>query len=304
MKWTFPSSVLIKCLFILATISLVGVGQFVAQQTTWTHVLATQYIAFLGTWLLYGFDWRAPFKKGAQRVFILQAFIFGFFAFPDLAIFQWLVIGFIALLSMLYQVQIPFVQLQFQLKKRLLVKNVLIGLSWAALIPLGAGHLSTTEIQFLFWFMALQVGYGSVIRDITDIAHDQKHQLQTLPIIFGVSKTVWILQLVNWSSFLLACYFVNDPNLQWIYAVAVLVICYKSLLLYKVKQNQSAKLWTQYLNISTCMLLFVLTYLLSSRHENRTECIELVDTSMHHLICDRLVFGCLDACQNCQTRYA
>lgn len=263
MKWTIPSAVLIKFLFILATISLVGVGQFVVQQTTWMPALATQYIAFLGTWLLYGFDWRAPFKKGGQRVFILQALILGSFALSCLTFFQWSVIGLIAFLSVLYQVQIPFVKLQFQLKKRLLVKNILIGLSWAALIPLGAGHFSTTEIQFLFWFMAVQVGYGSVIRDITDIAHDQKHQLQTLPIIFGVSKTIWLLQLVNWSSFLLACYFANETNLLWIYAVALLVIGYKSLLLYKVKQDHTSKRWTQYLNISTCMLIFVLTYFLS-----------------------------------------
>ncbi len=263
MKWTIQSAVLIKFLFILATISLVGLGQFMAQEASWTNVFATQYFAFLGTWLLYVFDWRTPFQKGGQRVFILQALILGFIAFPYLTFFQWSVIGLIAFLSALYQVQIPFVKLQFQFKKRLLVKNILIGLSWSALIPLGAGHFSLTEIQFLFWFMAVQVGYGSVIRDITDIAHDQKHQLQTLPIIFGVSKTIRILQLVNWSSFLLACYFVNETNLQWIYAVAFLVICYKSLLLYKVKQNQSAKRWTQYLNISTCMLIFVLTYLLS-----------------------------------------
>lgn len=263
MKWTIHSSVLIKLLFILATISLVGLGQFMAQEASWTNVLATQYFAFIGTWLLYGFDWRAPFQKGGQRVFILQALILGFFALPYLSFFQWSVIGLIAFLSALYQVQIPLVKLQFQFKKRLLVKNILIGLSWAALIPLGAGHFSPPEIQFLFWFMAIQVGYGSVIRDITDIAHDKKHQLQTLPIIFGVSKTIWLLQLVNWSSFLLAFYFAFDSELRWIYAVAFLVIGYKSLLLYKVKQNQSAKRWTQYLNISTCMLIFVLTYFLS-----------------------------------------
>lgn len=263
MKWTIHSSVLIKFLFILATISLVGLGQFLVQQTTLTHALATQYIAFLGTWLLYVFDWRAPLKKGGQRVFIIQALILGLLALPFITFFQWYVIGFIAFLSIIYQVKIPYVKVQFQFKKRLLVKNILIGLSWAALIPLGAGHLSTTAIQFLFWFMAVQVGYGSVIRDITDIAHDQKHQFQTLPIILGVSKTIRILQLVNWCSFLIAYYFSNKTNLQWIYLVAFLVICYKSLLLYKVKQNKSAKLWTQYLNISTCMLIFVLTYFFS-----------------------------------------
>lgn len=263
MKWAPHSSVLIKFLFILATISLVGLGQFVVEPISWTHAFATQYMAFLGTWLLYGFDWRAPFKKGAQRIFILQALILGFLVLPYLTFFQWSVIGLIAFLSALYQVRLPFLKIQFQFKKRLLIKNILIGFSWAALIPLGAGHFSTTEIQFLFWFMAVQVGYGSIIRDITDIAHDQRHQLQTLPIIFGVSKTIGILQLVNWGSFLLACYFANETNLQWIYSVAFLVICYKSLLLYKVKQNQSRKLWTQYLNISTCMLIFVLTYFLS-----------------------------------------
>jgi len=233
------------------------------QQTTWTHALATQYIAFLGTWLLYVFDWRTPFKKGGQRFFILQALIINFLAFPCLTFFQWSVIGLIAFSSVLYQVKIPYVKLQFQFKKHLLVKNLLIGLSWAALIVLGAGDFKTAEIQFLFWFMAVQVGYGSVIRDITDIAHDQKHELQTLPIIMGVTKTIWILQLVNWSSFLLAYYFAYDSNLHWINAVALLVIGYKSLLLYKVKQDPTAKRWTQYLNISTCMLLFLLTYLLS-----------------------------------------
>lgn len=263
MKRTIQSAVLIKLLFILATISLVGLGQFMAQEASWTNVLATQYYAFIGTWLLYGFDWRAPFQKGGQRVFVLQTLILGFIAVPYLTFFQWAVLGSIALLSALYQVQIPLVKLQFQFKKRLLVKNILIGLSWAALIPLGAGHFSPPEIQFLFWFMAVQVGYGSVIRDITDITHDKKHQLQTLPIIFGVSKTIRILQIVNWSSILLACYFANETNHLWIYAVAFLVIGYKSLLLYKVKQNQSAKRWTQYLNISTCMLIFVLTYFLS-----------------------------------------
>ena len=85
MKWAIHSSVLIKFFFILATISLVGVGQLVVQQTTWMPALATQYMAFLGTWLLYIFDWRAPFKEGAQRVFILQALILGFFALPYLS---------------------------------------------------------------------------------------------------------------------------------------------------------------------------------------------------------------------------
>lgn len=263
MKQDIQSAQLIKFLFLLATFSLVATGQLIGRETTMAHLLATQYYALVGTWLLYGFDWRRPFKKGAQRIFIAQGLCIGIFAFTFVSAFQWVVIGFIAFLSIIYQVRIPLVKLRFEFKKRLLFKNVLIGLSWAALIPLGAGQLDKAEIQFLFWFMAVQVGYGSVIRDITDIAHDKKRQLQTLPIYFGVPKTILILQLLNVSSFFLAYYYVTATGLNWQYYLAVIVICYKSTLLYMVKKGPSTKLWTQYLNISTCMLIFVLTYFLA-----------------------------------------
>jgi 4-hydroxybenzoate polyprenyltransferase len=256
------SASIIKILFLIATVSLVGSGQLFAPKSSLAALLATQYVALCGTWLLYGFDWRKPFKKGWQRLFLFQVIIGGFVASVHLSNFQMEVIGMIVILTLLYQVRLPLLNVQFQLKKFLLVKNVLIGLSWAALIPLGSGHYEAPEIRFLFWFTAVQVGYGSIIRDITDLDHDRKQQLQTLPLLLGVSKTIWILQFINLSSFLLAYYFAKQTQLQWIYEVAFIVLAYKSFLLFKVKKDQHAKRWTQYLNISTCILIFVLTFLL------------------------------------------
>ncbi|MFM7006444.1 MAG: UbiA family prenyltransferase [Flavobacteriales bacterium] len=257
------SASIIKILFLIATVSLVGSGQLFAQTYSFSNIITAQFVALCGTWLLYGFDWRKPFQKGWQGVFLILGVLLNLMSIWFLSTFQHAIIGLIALLSMLYQIELPFLKLRFQLKKFLLVKNVLIGLSWAALIPLGSGQFEALEIQFLFWFMAVQVGYGSIIRDITDLDHDRKQQLQTLPLMLGVSKTIWILQFINLSSFLLAYYFAKQTQLQWIYVLAFVVLAYKSFLLYKVKQDQHAKRWTQYLNISTCLLNFVLTFLLT-----------------------------------------
>lgn len=257
------SASIIKILFLFAAISLVGLGQLFAQKCAVVHFLATQFVALCGTWLLYGFDWRQPFQKGWQGVFLIQGIVLNLMCIWFLSTFQYVVIGLIAFFSMLYQVQIPLLKIRFKLKKIVLIKNCLIGLSWAALIPLGAGQFEAPEIQFLFWFMAVQVGYGSIIRDISDLDHDRKQQLRTLPLLIGVSNTIWVLQLINLSSFLLAYYFAKQTQLQWIYEVAFVVLAYKSFLLFKVQQDQHAKRWTQYLNISTCMLIFVLTLLLT-----------------------------------------
>lgn len=256
------STSIIKILFLFAAISLVSLGQLFAQTCSFSNIISTQFVALCGTWLLYGFDWRQPFQKGWQGVFLILGVLLNLMSIWFLSTFQYVIIGLMALLSILYQIELPFLRVRFQLKKFLLVKNVLIGLSWAALIPLGSGQFEEPEIQFLFWFMAVQVGYGSIIRDISDLDHDRKQRLQTLPLLLGVSNTIWILQFINLSSLLLAFYFVTNSDLNWLYLVAIIVLAYKSLLLFKVKQDQHAKRWTQYLNISTCILIFVLTVLL------------------------------------------
>jgi 4-hydroxybenzoate polyprenyltransferase len=248
-------------LFVLAALSLVGAGVLFAQQATLPEIFFSLYVGALGTWLLYGFDWRAPFKKGGQRLFLIQ--LFGAFesAFYLLEPFQISVLLCMAFIGVLYQIPVVGSRLDVQLKKITGLKNILIGLSWAALVLLGARSYSAPFVQFAFWFVAIQIGFGSIIRDISDVSHDQKAQVATLPIRIGIHKTIRVLHLVNFASIGVAlCYF------GWHFSVALqlslLIIAYKALILFKVQQDHSVKLWTQYLNILTCLWIFLLSLFL------------------------------------------
>ena len=251
---------LIKLLFLIAAISLVLSGIVLIQPASDTHALASVYIATIGTWLLYGFDFRDPLKTGWQRLFVLQLVLAVVLGFYFLDTFQIGLLLAIALLSILYQFKIPLIAQRFHLKRFLLVKNVLIGLSWAALVPFGARTFDDTAVQFLFWFVAIQVGYGSVIRDISDIEHDARQQLRTLPIYFGVPKTLLFLHLINILSLFLCLLFVGFDPFSWLFQLSFVVVFYKALILLQVQLNHRKLIWTQYLNILTCLLIFMLTF--------------------------------------------
>jgi 4-hydroxybenzoate polyprenyltransferase len=255
---------LIKLLFLIAAISLVLSGIVLIQPASDAHVFSSVYIAMLGTWLLYGFDFRDPLKTGWQRLFILQLILAGILGFSYLDHFQIKLLFGVALSSLLYQFNMPFIARRFQLKRYLLVKNLLIGLSWAALVPFGANSFDDSAVQFLFWFVAIQVGYGSIIRDISDIEHDAKHQLQTLPIKFGIKKTLLFLHLINVLSLLLCLLFVGFDPFSWLFQLSFVVVFYKALILLQVQLNHRKLIWTQYLNILTCLLIFILTFWLNS----------------------------------------
>ncbi len=78
------------------------------------------------------------------------------------------------------------------LKRILLVKNVLVGLSWGA-IPLGVGVyygvLLTTDILFLFGFITASLTIAAVVFDIKDIAGDRMEGIRSVPVIIGPRRT-------------------------------------------------------------------------------------------------------------------
>jgi 4-hydroxybenzoate polyprenyltransferase len=165
-------------------------------------------------------------------------------------------------LGLLYQAEIPLISKGFQVKKLLFFKNMLIGISWAALVLLGADDLRSPAPQFLFWFVTIQVGFGSIIRDMNDVAHDKLKGLVTLPIYVGVDRTLSILHSINLASILLVIPFVGLNPKSWMFELAAGIILYKAFLLWQVQRKQQQQIWTQYLNILTCLLIFILTCLL------------------------------------------
>lgn len=80
----------------------------------------------------------------------------------------------------------------FGLKRVLLVKNLLVGLSWG-LIPLGVGVyydvLLTLDILFLFVFITTAITIAAVVFDIKDIEGDTAEGIRTVPVLVGPRRT-------------------------------------------------------------------------------------------------------------------
>lgn len=78
------------------------------------------------------------------------------------------------------------------LKRILLVKNLLVGLSWG-LIPLGVGvyyrQLWSLDVLFFFGFVTTVLSIAAVVFDIKDIEGDSEEGIQTLPVVVGPART-------------------------------------------------------------------------------------------------------------------
>jgi 4-hydroxybenzoate polyprenyltransferase len=78
------------------------------------------------------------------------------------------------------------------LKKVLLVKNLLVGLSWG-LIPAGVGVyydvLWTVDILFLIGFVTTTLTIAAAVFDIKDIDGDSAAGISTLPVLYGSATT-------------------------------------------------------------------------------------------------------------------
>jgi 4-hydroxybenzoate polyprenyltransferase len=78
------------------------------------------------------------------------------------------------------------------IKRVLLVKNLLVGLSWG-MIPLGVGvyyeTVRSVDILFVFGFITAALTIAAVVFDIKDIEGDQREGIRTVPIVVGVERT-------------------------------------------------------------------------------------------------------------------
>ncbi len=81
---------------------------------------------------------------------------------------------------------------QVGVKRILLAKNLLVGLSWG-LVPLGVGVyydvLWTVDILFMFAFVTVMLTIAAAVFDIKDIEGDRAEGIRTVPIVLGVDRT-------------------------------------------------------------------------------------------------------------------
>ena len=80
----------------------------------------------------------------------------------------------------------------FRVKRILLVKNLIVGLSWGV-IPLGVGFyygaVFVSEILVPFGFFTVMLTVAAAVFDIKDIEGDRAEGIRTVPIVFGPKAT-------------------------------------------------------------------------------------------------------------------
>jgi 4-hydroxybenzoate polyprenyltransferase len=78
------------------------------------------------------------------------------------------------------------------LKRILLVKNLLVGVSWG-LIPIGVGvyygQLASFDVQFFAAFTTVVLTIAAVVFDIKDIEGDSEQGIKTVPVLLGAKRT-------------------------------------------------------------------------------------------------------------------
>lgn len=115
------------------------------------------------------------------------------------------------------------------LKRVLLVKNALVGLSWG-LIPLGVGFYygdpMRVDVLFMVGFITASLTIAAMVFDIKDIAGDSAEGISTVPVLFGVS---WTRRLAVASILVLTAItgaMILVGPLEWVYAFLLVFLAY------------------------------------------------------------------------------
>lgn len=159
----------------------------------------------------------------------------------------------ILLLGLLYSHPFPTKDGVFRLKSLTGIKSLWIGIGWGLLIFVGSGSFTNEYAQWAALFVALQVTAGSVLRDLDDLDEDRRTNTRTLPIVFGEKNTYIALHLVNLLSGLVLFIMPLPWALAWIG-----VIVWRSVNLEWLRLGEPGHYATQYMNLATCGVIFVI----------------------------------------------
>lgn len=256
----------INLLFILATLSLLIAGYWIHPHEPLTHLLLLSYWCICGTWMVYGLEYskrennsisslfKALKKHKGQQVFVIHLILLTplfLYVISWYAIFSLFII---ALLGLVYSIELKFINVGFQLKQVFFLKNIIIGLAWGLLVLLGGNNYEDPALLACFFLSTLQIIVGSILRDVADVNFDIKSKTKTVPIILGLKFTFPLLHLMNLLSSLVLLIFSDS----WMLYLVGFVIGWKALIIEKVRRNNQSILWTQTLNILTCFLILIL----------------------------------------------
>jgi len=253
-------------LFVLAVFALVITGYLLNPDTSTFELLLLLLLCGGGTAIVYGYDF-AQLKRSGYNDLIsnvlnspvetLFYFIFVVFIAPlsffYLSSFRVNLLLVICLLGLLYSMPFNYQGKRMKLKHLVFVKNTFIGFSWGALILVGAGAMDAIEIIAFFLFVSFQVVVGSMIRDLSDVEKDAKDHVATLPVKFGIPKTIQILHFLNIISLIPLAFVAFSQGIL----LMLPVFTWRVLVIWRVSKDHCAIHWTQTCNILTCVIIGV-----------------------------------------------
>lgn len=255
-------------IFFLAANSLMLSGYFSRCLRFEIQILLLIWVVICGIFVVYRFndfiDQSPDLKFNIQGFLKLKSNLFFllqfFFITLPLSIFylsneRIILLGVVALIGLLYSINIKIYTYNFRLKKILFLKNILIGFAWGVLILIGAGEYQTPNVIYLFVFSSLQVIIGSIIRDIPDVKKDSQESVKSLPVVFGINSTLNFLHVFNFSTLLIS-YFLNWE--KSFLTLSLLIVFWRAFLLIKIKSNYNLPIWTQTCNLITCIFILLI----------------------------------------------
>lgn len=252
--------------FLIATLALLLSGSLATHNTDIEMISVLVLGGLCGVVLIYDVpmvNYRDPLKRRIRqflshrrKVFYTLLLIFlAPFALMVLSKLSFFLFALTALLGVLYSYPIRINNQLIRLKNFLFLKNFLIGISWGALVLIGAGSFDHTVALLITVFASIQVFIGSMIRDLSDVSFDKNRGVQSFPVVFGVSNTLRFMHLVNVGSLAIGMFTNSGTNLLILVSI---IVGWRFINLSMIKEDHMPKIWLQKFNLLTCSLFFVI----------------------------------------------
>jgi 4-hydroxybenzoate polyprenyltransferase len=250
---------------------LTGVVSPTAEQTSTISLFLLIWGCVSGVVIVYRFNdyankqqspWKntmAFFLNPTNTFVVLQFFLFGIpLSAVYLSTFQFKLLAIAGITGIFYAVNFKLGSFTWMAKHLPVVKNLLIGVVWGMLFIIGYGTLDGPYALGMFLFISVQVFIGSAIRDLNDIENDQKKQLNTLAVILPTNQALVLLHLINIISFGLFLLF-DDLS----FTLFLFPVIWRIMNLYFIQQQGIRWIWTQVVNLMTCLIILLTTIAVS-----------------------------------------
>ncbi len=260
--------------FLMASSALVTAGYLISSTLTFAAFMLVFWINIIGVFLVYRMNdifaqhqnfqqnLRAFLAKPLNVLVLLQFIVIviplAILWLPNTVFYTMAIMG---ILGALYCMNFQIGKKRFRLKDFFLVKNLMIGGVWGALVLIGGAVTNDPLLMRFFFIAAAQVTIGGIIRDIPDVEHDRKIGVKTLPVVLGFGRTMRFLHFFNAALLFLAINYPIEPGLLFF---SLMVVGWRSANLFFLGRHRKVAFFSQWMNLFTCVVfliaIIILTY--------------------------------------------